>query len=68
MAIYGAFERLLITEGDRRRVRVDLEDVETGEDEAPAEVVNGYGRSAETDRSAKGGEGAWRRRSRIAEE
>jgi hypothetical protein len=41
VAIYGAFERLLIPKGHRRRVRGELEDAETGEDEATA---GGHGR------------------------
>jgi hypothetical protein len=35
--IYAAFERLLVTEGDRRRVRIELE--EQGEETTPASVT-----------------------------
>lgn len=42
VAIYGAFERLLLTEGDRRRVRLELQGEDTGPDEAVAQVMGDY--------------------------
>jgi hypothetical protein len=41
-AIYGAFERLLVTEGDRRRLRIELEDPQPTENEAVVTQMEAY--------------------------
>lgn len=41
-SIYSAMERLLITEGDRRRVRVELDEPESDEPGAEVVVLDGY--------------------------
>lgn len=40
--IYSAMERLLVTEGDRRRVRIELHDGETEEDSASVTAIADY--------------------------
>jgi hypothetical protein len=40
--IYSAFERLLVTEGDRRRVRVELNEPETEQDSAAVLAIADY--------------------------
>lgn len=40
--IYSAMERLLVTEGDRRRVRIELTAPESGQNEKADAVVNNY--------------------------
>lgn len=39
--IYSAMERLLVTEGDRRRVRIELHDAEPEEDLASVTAIDG---------------------------
>ena len=39
--IYSAMERLLVTEGDRRRVRIELHEPEPGEDLASVTAIDG---------------------------
>lgn len=40
--IYSAMERLLVTEGDRRRVRIELTEPESGEDKEADELMDEY--------------------------
>lgn len=40
--IYGAFERLLVAEGDRRRVRIELHDPEPERDDATVLAIADY--------------------------
>lgn len=40
--IYTAMERLLVTEGDRRRVRIELTEPNTGEDDAALYALADY--------------------------
>lgn len=40
--IYSAMERLLVTEGDRRRVRIELSAPDTGADDEADEVMDDY--------------------------
>lgn len=42
--IYSAFERLLVTEGDRRRVRIELHEPEPEQDEAAVLAIADYQR------------------------
>jgi len=39
--IYSAMERLLVTEGDRRRVRIELHEPDSGEDLATVTAIEG---------------------------
>lgn len=41
-SIYSAMERLLVTEADRRRVRIELDQPETGQTEASVTVMGDY--------------------------
>jgi len=43
-SIYSAMENLLVTEGARRRVRVELQDEEVGEDDAVVTQMDDYRR------------------------
>lgn len=43
--IYSAFERLLVAEGDRRRVRIELGDAEDDGQDAEVVAINDYKRS-----------------------
>jgi hypothetical protein len=38
--IYSAMSNLLVTEADRRRVRIELQEPDTGEDEASVTAIN----------------------------